>query len=70
VSELTQVTFLAIPKTMTALANSAQRDEDSQQDVINRAIQFYNFIMDEMVKQRTQKIRVGNATATLGDVIV
>lgn len=43
-SDLTRITVNLIPAASEALAESAERDKLSQTDVVNRALQVYNFI--------------------------
>ncbi len=42
------------PKSADALSRSAQREEISRTDVVNRALQMYDYLRARMVDQGTQ----------------
>lgn len=59
---LVKITVNLLPEAYTALLNSAQRDEDNRTTVINRAIQFYDLIVGQMIEQGVKDINIGNRT--------
>jgi hypothetical protein len=51
VSELTKLSFLAVPTAMQALNRAYERTGDSRTDCLNRAIQTYDALMSVQVGQ-------------------
>ncbi len=47
-NELTTLTVNLIPDAMTALGDAAARDGNTRTDTVNRALQMYEFITNQM----------------------
>jgi hypothetical protein len=61
VSESERVTVLLVPKAVEALHRSAQREEMQRTDIINRALQMYDMIMEQVISSGETRIRIGKA---------